>query len=86
MGYFSFQECCIVFMENYRHKNRWRKGESIRSGHNKNRASGVTILFNTWAFHIQSVERVIDGRLLLVDIEGNGIKLRVINVLTDCQE
>ncbi len=75
-------------MENYIHyKNRWKKRESIWSRDN-NRASGVAILFKTRAFHIQKVERVIAGRKLLVNTEGHGIKLRVINVYcpTDCQE
>lgn len=78
---FLLQECSIAFKDNYKQfENRWAYGQSVWSGDNKNRASGVAILFNSQHFHIQRVERVIDGRLLLVDIEGKGAKFRVINI------
>lgn len=78
---FLLQECSIAFKDNYkRFENRWPYGQSVWSGDNNNRASGVAILFNSKLFHIQRVERVIDGRLLLVDIEGKGAKFRIINI------
>lgn len=78
---FLLQECFIAFKDNYKlYENRWAHGQSVWSGDNKNRASGLAILFNSQLFHIQKVERVIDGRLLLVDVEGKGAKFRVINI------
>lgn len=77
---FLIQECSIAFKENYKlFENRWTYGQSVWSGDNKNRASGLAVLFNNRQLHIQRVERVIDGRLMLVDIEGRGTRFRVIN-------
>ncbi len=78
---FLLQECSISFKDNYKlYENRWAYGQSVWSGDNKNRASGVAILFNSHHFHVQRVERIIDGRLLVVDVEGKGAKFRVINI------
>ena len=75
------QECNIGYKDNYKlYEDRWKYGQSVWSGDNKNRASGVAILFNNQLFNIQRVERVIDGRVLLVDVEGKGAKFRIINI------
>uniref|UniRef100_A0A672QI54 Endonuclease/exonuclease/phosphatase domain-containing protein n=1 Tax=Sinocyclocheilus grahami TaxID=75366 RepID=A0A672QI54_SINGR len=64
------QECNIPYKSNYRpFQDRWKYGHSIWSGDNKNKSSGVVILF-----------RVVSGRLLYVDVKLNGIAFRIINV------
>lgn len=78
---FLLQECNIPYKDNYKlYKDRWTYGESVWSGDNQNKTSGVAILFRDQSFSIQRVQKVIDGRILCVDIEGNGARLRVINI------
>lgn len=50
------------------------------SGDNKNRSSGVAVLFRGWGFNIQRVQHVISGRLLCVDVIWNNVSIRIINV------
>uniref|UniRef100_A0A672RJ08 Endonuclease/exonuclease/phosphatase domain-containing protein n=1 Tax=Sinocyclocheilus grahami TaxID=75366 RepID=A0A672RJ08_SINGR len=83
------QECNIPYKSNYRpFQDRWKYGHSIWSGDNKNKSSGVVILFRGWYFEIQQVQEVVSGRLLYVDVKLNGIGFRIINVYcpTDLQE
>lgn len=42
--------------------------------------SGVGFLFNNKTINIENVEVVVDGRALLIDVEKNGSKFRIINV------
>lgn len=75
------QECNIPYKSNYRpFQDRWKCGHSIWSGDNKNKSSGVVILFRGWHFEIQQVQDVVNGRLLYVDVKLNGIAFRIINV------
>lgn len=78
---FLLQECSIPYKDNYGlYEKRWTHGESIWSGTNKNRSAGVAILLRGQSFCIQRVQRVIDGRILCVDIDFNGAKFRIINI------
>ena len=75
------QDCNLFFRENYKvFEDRWRHGPSVWSGDNKNRSSGVAVLFKGQDFIIQRVQRVIDGRILCVDVSWFGNKFRVISV------
>uniref|UniRef100_A0AAY5JZ32 Endonuclease/exonuclease/phosphatase domain-containing protein n=1 Tax=Esox lucius TaxID=8010 RepID=A0AAY5JZ32_ESOLU len=75
------QECCISFRENYKlFQDRWQYGTSIWSGDNKNRCSGVAILFKGHNPRIQRIQQVIDGRLLCIDLVWKNIQLRIINI------
>lgn len=75
------QECNISYKFNYRpFQDRWKYSYSIWSGDNKNRSSGVVILFRGWHFEIQQVQEVVNGRLLYVDVKLNGTPFRIINV------
>lgn len=68
-------------MDNYaKFEKRWVYGQSVWSGDNQNRFSGVGVLFNNRTFNIENVETVVDGRVLLVDVERCGVKFRIINV------
>lgn len=78
---FLLQECAISYMDNYaKFEKRWVYGQSVWSGDNQNRFSGVGVLFNNRTFNIENVETVVDGRVLLVDVERCGVKFRIINV------
>uniref|UniRef100_A0A3B3WL56 exodeoxyribonuclease III n=1 Tax=Poecilia mexicana TaxID=48701 RepID=A0A3B3WL56_9TELE len=86
---FLLQECGLPFMENYsKYEKRWTHGWSIWSGDNQNRATGVAILFNNKKFQIEKVENIVDGRVLLIDLDKEGFKIRLINVYgpTDLSE
>uniref|UniRef100_A0A3Q4HKI9 Endonuclease/exonuclease/phosphatase domain-containing protein n=1 Tax=Neolamprologus brichardi TaxID=32507 RepID=A0A3Q4HKI9_NEOBR len=50
--------------------------------------SGVGFLFNNKTINIENVEVVVDGSTLLIDVEKNGSKFRIINVYghTDTKE
>lgn len=75
------QECNIPYKDNYKDfEKRWPYGQSVWSGDNNNRSTGVAILFKGQNFNIQRVQRVIDGRVLCVDLSYYNIHLRVINV------
>ena len=58
------------------------------SGDNKNRSSGVAVLFKGPDFNVQKVQRIRDGRLLCVDFAYHGVHLRIVNVYcpTELQE
>lgn len=76
-------------MDNYaKFAKRWTYGQSFWSGGNQNRMSGVGFLFNNKTINIENVEVVVDGRALLIDVEKNGSKFRIINVYghTDMKE
>ena len=78
---YLLQECHISYRDNYKaFEDRWSHGQSIWSGDNKNRASGVAVLFKGQDFIIQRVQRIIEGRLLCVDVAWNNTPLRIINV------
>lgn len=86
---FLLQECSLPFMDNYaKFQKIWQYGQSFWSGDNLNRSTGVVVLQNNRTLHIESVEKIMDGRMLLIDIENNGCKMRLINVYgpTDLQE
>ena len=75
------QECNIPFKENYKvYEDRWSHGQSVWSGDNDNRSSGVAVLFKGWGFNIKRVQHVIHGRVLCVDIDLNNARVRLINV------
>jgi exonuclease III len=75
------QECNLPYKSNYRSfQDKWKYGYSLWSGDNKNRSSGVGILFGGRQFEIQQVRELVNGRLLYVDVRLNGILLRIINV------
>lgn len=74
-------ECNIPYKPNYKaFQDRWKYGCSFGSGDNKNRSSGVVILFRGWHFEIQQTQEVVNGRLLYVDVQLNGVALRIVNV------
>lgn len=76
-------------MDNYaKFAKRWTYGQSFWSGDNQNRMSGVGFLFNNKTINIENVEVVVDGRALLIDVEKNRSKFRIINVYghTDMKE
>lgn len=78
---FLLQECNISYRDNYREfEERWTHGQSVWSGDNKNRSSGVAVLFKGPDFNVQKVQRIRDGRLLCVDLTYLGVHLRIINV------
>ena len=78
---FLIQECNIPYRDNYRiYEDRWSHGQSVWSGDNKNRSSGVAVLFNGPHFIIHKVQHVIHGRLLCVDVSWNNVNVRIINV------
>uniref|UniRef100_A0A3B3UVV5 exodeoxyribonuclease III n=1 Tax=Poecilia latipinna TaxID=48699 RepID=A0A3B3UVV5_9TELE len=86
---FLLQECGLPFMENYsKYEKRWPHGWSIWSGDNQNTATGVAILFNNKKFQIEKVENIVDGRVLLIDLDKEGFQIRLINVYgpTDLSE
>jgi len=75
------QECNLPYKPNYRSfQDKWKYGHSLWSGDNKNRSSGVSILFRGWQFEIHQVKELVNGRLMYVDVRLNGILLRIINV------
>ncbi|KAL7399947.1 hypothetical protein ABVT39_004085 [Epinephelus coioides] len=77
----SASECNIASRDNYKvFEDRWSFGPSVWSGDNKNRSSGVAILFKGHDFSIQRVQHILDGRLLCIDIEWRQSKFRIINV------
>ncbi|MGL5598918.1 MAG: endonuclease/exonuclease/phosphatase family protein, partial [Aeromonas sp.] len=66
---------------NYKtYEDRWPYGPSVWSGDNKNRSSGVAILFRGQSFKIIRTQEVINGRLLCVDVAVDNIPFRIINV------
>lgn len=76
-------------MDNYtKFTNRWTYGQSLWSGDNQNRMSGIGILINNKTVKIEKVEVVVDGRALCMDVEINRSKIRIINVYghTDSRE
>lgn len=78
---FLLQECNIPYREHYKSfQDRWAFGPSIWSGDNNSKASGVALLFKGQSFNIQKEQRVIDGRLLCVDVDWCHVILRIINV------
>ncbi len=78
---FLLQECNIPYRSNYKSfEDRWSHGQSVWSGDNKNRSSGVAVLLNGPDFNIQRVQHIIHGRLLCVDVTWNNVKLRIVNV------
>ena len=78
---FLLQECNIPYRDNYKtYEDRWTFGQSVWSGDNSNRSSGVAILFKGWGAKIQRVQHIIHGRVICVDIELNNTRLRIINV------
>ena len=78
---FLLQECNIPYRDDYKtFEQRWTFGQSVWSGDNKNRASGVVVLFKGKDFCIKRVKRVIGGRLLCIDVEWHQLKFRIINV------
>ena len=75
---FFLQECKLSYRDNYRvFQDRWGYGPSVWSGDNSNRSSGVAVLFKGHDFNIQRVQRIIDGRLLCIDIEYHHVSLRI---------
>lgn len=75
------QECNLSYKSNYKSlQDRWKYGHSLWSGDNKNRSSGVDILFRGWQFEIQQVQELVKGRLLYVDVKLNGTPFHIINV------
>ena len=86
---FLLQECNIPYKDNYKvFEERWTYGQSVWSGDNNNRSSGVAILFKGWGVNIHRVQHVIHGRVLCVDVVMNNARLRIINVYcpADLQE
>lgn len=82
------QECNIPFKSDYKYlKNRWTYGQSMWSGDNNNRSSGVAILFKGNALKILKTQEVVNGRLIYADVKLDNICFRVINVYcpTDLQ-
>lgn len=78
---YLLQECNLSFRQNYKvFEERWPYGQSVWSGDNKNRCSGVATLLKGNNFKIDSVKRVEDGRVLCVDVAWCGLNLRIINV------
>lgn len=78
---FLLQECWIPYQDNYcKYEEMWDSGLSVWSGDNSNRAAGVAILFKGKGFDIRAIRRVVDGRLLVVDVDWCGVKVRLINV------
>jgi len=82
------QECNIPFKSNYKYlEDRWAHGPSVWSGDNKNRSSGVAILFKGNDLKIVKTQEIVNGRLIYVDVKLDNICFRVINVYcpTDLQ-
>lgn len=58
------QECNVPFKLDYKYwEDRWIYGQSVWSGDNSNRSSGVRILFKGHSLKILKTQEVINGRL-----------------------
>lgn len=82
------QECNIRFRLDYKQlEDRWTYGQSIWSGDNNNKSSGVAILFRGNDLKVLKTQEVVNGRLIYADVKLDNICFRVINVYcpTDLQ-